>query len=66
MRGSDDRTGSLFSYVDLEDRVPARHALRTILVIVNAALKALDAEFARLTRPTAVRAFRPSGSCAPF
>ena len=51
MRGSDERTGSLFSYVDLEDRVPARHPLRTILVIVNAALKALDAEFARLYAP---------------
>ena len=26
MRGSDERTGSLFSYVDLEDRVPATMA----------------------------------------
>ena len=51
MRGSDERTGSLFSYVDLEDRVPVRHPLRTILVIVNAALKALDVEFARLYAP---------------
>jgi hypothetical protein len=25
MRGSDARTGELFSYVDLEDRVPAQH-----------------------------------------
>ena len=48
MRGSDGRTGSLFSYVDLEERVPARHPLRKIRVIVNAALAALDAEFARL------------------
>jgi hypothetical protein len=24
MRGSDDRMGSLFSYVDVEDRVPAQ------------------------------------------
>src|SRR5882762_2895850 len=51
MRGSDERMGSLFSYVDLEERIPARHPLRTILVIVNAALKALDAEFARLYAP---------------
>ena len=28
MRGSDARTGELFSYVDLEDRVPAKHPLR--------------------------------------
>src|SRR3979409_2295449 len=28
MRGSDERTGELFSYVDLEKRVPAKHPLR--------------------------------------
>ena len=30
MRGSDERTGSLFSFVDLEERVPQRHPLRKI------------------------------------
>jgi hypothetical protein len=30
MRRSDKRIGDLFSYVDLEDRVPARHPLRVI------------------------------------
>jgi transposase len=45
MRGSDDQNGSLFSYVNLEERIPARHPLRTIRPIVNAALAALDAEF---------------------
>jgi hypothetical protein len=30
MRGSDERSGELFSYVDLEDRIPARHPLRLI------------------------------------
>jgi transposase len=48
MRGSDERTGSLFSFVDLEDRVPQRHPLRKIREIVNDALAALDADFARL------------------
>jgi len=48
MRGSDERSGSLFSYVDLEERVPATHPLRKIRAIVNAALAALDAELARL------------------
>jgi transposase/IS5 family transposase len=48
MRGQDGRTGSMFSYVDLEERVPAGHPLRTIREFVNAALAALDAEFARL------------------
>src|SRR5919198_1254639 len=48
MRGSDTTTGSLFSYVDVEDRIPARHPLRIIRAVVNEALAALDAEFARI------------------
>ena len=48
MRGSDERNGSLFSFVDIEDRVPARHPLRKILEIVNAALATMDTDFARL------------------
>jgi len=48
MRGSDERTGSLFSFVDLEERVPQRHPLRKIRQIVNEALTSLDGEFARL------------------
>lgn len=48
MRGTDDRSGSLFSYVDLEERLPARHPLRTIRQVVNDALVGLDAEFAAL------------------
>jgi len=48
MRGVDERTGSLFSYVDLEDRVPAKHPLRVIRRIVNDVLAALDGEFAKL------------------
>src|SRR5215475_6555399 len=35
MGGSDERTGSLLSYVDLEDRVPAKHPLRVIRGVVN-------------------------------
>ena len=48
MRGTDEAAGSLFSYVDLEERVPARHPLRLIRRIVNDALAGLDAEFAAL------------------
>ena len=48
MRGTDEVTGSLFSYVDLEDRIPARHPLRTIRQVVNDALASLDAELAVL------------------
>ena len=48
MRGSDLRSGELFSYVDLEERVPAKHPLRKIRQIVNDVLQSLDSEFARL------------------
>ena len=45
MRGSDQRSGSLFSYVDLEARVRSDHPLRPIRELVNAALADLGAEF---------------------
>ena len=48
MRGTDATSGSLFSYVDLEDRIPARHLLRKIRQVVNDALASLDGEFAPL------------------
>jgi len=45
MRGSDTRSGKLFSYVDLEQRVPVRHPLRAIRIIVNEALADIGPEF---------------------
>jgi transposase len=45
MRGSDERSGSLFSYVDLEARVRPDHPLRTIREIANAALTELSQDF---------------------
>ncbi len=51
MRGSDDRAGALFSYIDLEDRVPWGHPLRAIRAIVNATLADLSPLFARLYAP---------------
>ena len=48
MRGSDTRSGELFSYVDLEQRVPAKHPLRKIRQLVNDVLASLDAEFSAL------------------
>ena len=38
MRGIDERSGALFSYVDLEARVAAGHPLRAIREMANAAL----------------------------
>ena len=48
LRGSDERTGSLFSYVDLEARVRKNHPLRTIRLIVNETLAAMERDFAAL------------------
>ena len=48
MRGQDGQTVSMFSYVDIEERVPASHPLRKIREFVNTALAALNAEFAEL------------------
>jgi transposase len=56
MRGADGRSGALFSYVDLEVRVPHGHPLRTIRLIVNEALAGLSPGFhdlyARIGRPS--------------
>ncbi len=57
MRGSDEQSGSLFSYVDLESRVRRDHPLRPIRKIANAALADLSGEFAALYPP---RLGRPS------
>ena len=51
MRGADDRTGELFSYVDLEARVRADHPLRAVRTVVNEALIGLEREFAPLYAP---------------
>ena len=52
MRGSDETSGSLFSYVDLESRIPRGHVLRTIRAIVNDVLADLSAEFEMLYSDT--------------
>jgi transposase len=48
MRGEDERSGVLFSYVDLEARVGQDHPLRTIRAIVNDALARLAGDFSAL------------------
>lgn len=61
MRGTDKASGSLFIYVDLEDRVPARHPLRKIRQVVNEALTSLDAGFEALYTYLAVPRLRRNG-----
>ena len=56
MRGREDRSEGLFSYVRLEERVPAGHPLRTIRSLVDDALARLNGRFealySRLGRPS--------------
>ena len=51
MRGGDEQTGSLFSYVDLEARVRPDHPLRAIRLMANEALSALEGEFSVVYSP---------------
>lgn len=48
MRGSDERTGSLFSYVELEARVRNDHPLRVMREMGNEALAELSGAVAAL------------------
>ena len=45
MRGDDQPQTALFSYVSIEDRIPADHPLRTIQALVNPVLTALSPRF---------------------
>ena len=48
MRGSDERTGSLFSYVGIEGRLRADHPLRAIRALTDETLAAMERELAAL------------------
>src|SRR6201993_168156 len=43
MRGEDRTSGALFSYVDVEARIPAQHPLRTMRRLTNGAFAGIDA-----------------------
>ena len=45
MRGTDGKQGSLFSYVNLESRIPEGHPLRRLRVMVDAVLAGMDKDF---------------------
>ena len=45
MRGQDQTSGKLFSYIDVDARVPAQHPLRIIRGIVNDVLFSLSPDF---------------------
>ena len=48
MRGEDQRSEGLFSYVRLESRIPADHPLRAIRELVDGALRDLSRSFDRM------------------
>ena len=48
MRGQQERSGSLFSYVSIEDRIPASHPLRRIRKLADQALDRLNPTFCQL------------------
>ena len=52
MRGADEQTGALFSYLSPEALVPLDHPLRAIRPLLNAALDRLSPEFAKLHAPS--------------
>jgi transposase len=56
MRGNDEQQGSVFSYSNLEDRIPRHHPLRRIRHRTDAALQSMsahgDALYARNGRPS--------------
>ena len=64
MRGGDEQTGELFSYVNLEKRVRSDHPLRSIRGLVNDALVALEQEFAALYAPIGGRQSHRRSCCA--
>ena len=65
MRGSDERTRSLFTFVDLKARDQQRHPLRKIRQIVNEALASLDGEFSVLYVGGAAVDRAGEACCAP-
>jgi transposase len=48
MRGQQERSGSLFSYVSIEERIPASHPLRRIRKLADQALDRLNPTFCDL------------------
>ena len=52
MRGDDEQTGHLFSYLSPEQRVPADHPLRGIRKMTDDALATLSRAFDRLYADT--------------
>src|SRR5512144_1095131 len=51
VRGPDTSQDTLFSYGSLEDKIPADYALRPIRTLVDAVLRRLSTDFAKIYAP---------------
>jgi transposase len=45
LRGLEPSQQQLFSYISLEERIPANHSLRPLKVLVDSILKEMDRQF---------------------
>ena len=52
MRGEDERQQGIFSYVSLEQRVPAEHPLRPVRKIVDEIFRGMSKQFDELYSAT--------------
>ena len=59
MRGHDEQTQHMFSYLSPEQRVPADHPLRAIRTLTDQALRTLSRRFAGLYAQTGLPATPP-------
>ena len=64
MRGRDDRADGLFSYVRLEERIPADHPLRAVRRLADEALAALNGRFEALYSKPSLAHASIGPSCA--
>ena len=65
MRGDDDRSSHLFSYLSPEQRVPADRPLRAIRTMTDDALRRLSPRFDAIYAATGRPSIPPSICCAP-
>lgn len=59
MRGNKRQQDSMFSYVSLEDRVPANHPLRRIKTLIDPLLQSMSKEFDKLYAETGRHSIPP-------
>ena len=59
MRGADEQTGTLFSYLSPDAMVPKDQPLRVVRPLVNAALVRLSLDFERLYATTGRASIAP-------